>query len=577
MVTSAFEDSFFSYSKKDLEKEMDKHNFFHDMDLGEFRTGSWVYPEDLPPNYHLYPTFELLSQLDLDGSRVIDIGSYDGMTAFILAELGALHVDATCQFDLDRFRLVRAYREYRNVAYHPKTDLSRISQSFDMSVYDLVCMTAMLHHLLSPLEALMIARKLLSYQGYLIIEASILPGKEATMVLNTELEDPVVGAPTIWLPTESAMEGMLKLAGFDLISRYDLKGGALAREPNYQRVTYLARACRPSEIKNRSAKLEEAHKVAGWNHIIDFPELENNNSTAKIEFSGPTGTQWFNIWLDTPSAPMQPKWNDPRQDRNTQFKIGTNNDFMELMHDQQDDLWTKEDTTLLAANYPGEIFPEGMTWCLKQYANLFCLSYIKHWGLKDILEIGAGFNLYFDRHLPEGCNYTVVDDEGFYEGSIIEVAKEQRKRGHTISTLLGQFSDKLVNESFDCCLSSSVLEHVPTSDIQAVIRDMHRTLKPGGWAVHSIDLTAPALKAKAEQWLQALRQEGFLVSDEMIDLDLDRVGRDGDEPFIEPLSIINRFYGGFQDKPWATKNWHKGSKRIHTVLFAARKPLVNIV
>jgi len=48
---------------------------------------------------------------------------------------------------------------------------------------------------------------------------------------------------------------------------------------------------------------------------------------------------------------------------------------------------------------------------------------------------------------------------------------------------LGQFADN----SFQLVVSGGVLEHVPREALPTLMKESYRVLKPGGWAVHSID------------------------------------------------------------------------------------------
>ena len=204
-------DSFSELPASALLERMRAEKFFHDMEIAGERTGSWVYEGGLPPNYHLWPTLQYLGQLDLAGRRCLDIGTFDGMTAFVMAEHGAAHVDATCQYDLDRFRIVRALQNYQQIAYHPQTDLAAIARSFDGGQYDVAVISAMLHHLTAPLDGLLETRRLLRRGGMFILESIFIDEPAPALLLNTELEDPIYGAPTLFVPTLGALRGCCAL------------------------------------------------------------------------------------------------------------------------------------------------------------------------------------------------------------------------------------------------------------------------------------------------------------------------------------------------------------------------------
>jgi len=288
-----------------------REKWFHNMRIGDYETGSWVYGDNLPPNYHLYPTFQFLNEFNLTGTTCIDIGTFDGMGAFCMAGRGAERVDATCQYNLDRFRIARALLGYSCVSYFPHTDLALIRRDFKSAQYDLILMTAMLHHLLSPIEGLLEARRLLKRGGYLIVEALVREGGPADFKLNTALADPVYGCPTLWIATSESIKQILRLASFNPLAEIQLTGTKAARESNYDRVTILAQASSRDKLVDRKEKLIEFHSqihVIGGYDYRNFEDLLNEESRLCIrkESRFLNSAHKINIWLPPPDELLQP-------------------------------------------------------------------------------------------------------------------------------------------------------------------------------------------------------------------------------------------------------------------------------
>lgn len=570
-----FRDAFFELTPAALSEALQRQEFFHDMIIDGRRTGSWVYGERLPPNYHLWPCFQYLQELDLKGKRVLDIGTFDGMTAFVMSELGADRVDATCQFDLERFRVIRALRAYRNIAYYPRTDIDEISASFGRAQYDLIVISAMLHHLTGPLDALLRVRKLLRREGCFILESIFLDDDAPALLLNTELEDPIYGAPTLFVPTLKALRGMMHLAGFDILSETRLLGGRAARETNHERVTFLTRARRPSEIHGRSPKTVEVHGRSLTLSGVAFSELENDTAAAsEIAFTGKQGARTLNIWLDEVAAPLQPQTRLAPENVATGLKAGRERHFLSLAAAHPTGAFAWDDIYLLGAHYPGETMPDGMTTGLKQFGNLHVLDYVHKLGLKRVLEVGPGFNLYFVHHLPHWCEYVGLDASGFYDEHIMALANRARPHASTIDALLGSSAEQIEDDTFEACVSVSVLEHVPLTDIEKVCVDMFRVLRPGGWALHSIDARLTKLPNVATRWLKPMRLAGFHIDNAGVDA---AFGGDNqtpsDDPILqEPLSIRARFSQGYRRSIWGTPPPAAQRDSNATLLIAAQKP-----
>ena len=570
-----FRDSFFELSAEALVRRIDKREFFHDMLLaGGVRTRSQVYGATFPPNYHLWPVFSYLEKIDLGQADCLDIGTFDGMTAFVLAELGAKSVTATCQHDLKRFRMVRAYQGYENIDYRPGVSLSDFPGLFNANDFDLIVISAMMHHLTSPLDAFLEARRLLRRGGLIVVESLFVEGKEPSLALNTEIEDPVYGIPTLFVPSVSALRGMLKLAGFDIISETTILGGELARETNHGRVTMLARAERLENVQGRSEKTIEIHEKAasiGRHDLSDWKREDEPMSRIACREDG--GRRGLNIWTHKCVTPLSPPTRVGAPLGATRMSLGGGQDLLRLARKHPDAQFKWSDIHLLGVRYPGETMPDGMDWGLKQLGNLFVLDKIIQLGLQEVLEVGPGFNFYFPRHLPDWCEYTGLDSKGFYDEDILAIANKLRGRGAYEDGLLGEGNNNLGASSFDACISVSALEHAPSKDIGSICRDMHRILRPGGWALHSIDFNTALLPSMFETWRDALFAAGFIIDQSRIETPAIAGLGEKNAVLYEPLAIRARFYGAYRNTIWKKRAAAASAGQCATILIAAQKPI----
>jgi 2-polyprenyl-3-methyl-5-hydroxy-6-metoxy-1,4-benzoquinol methylase len=63
--------------------------WFHAIDLGAGLVTPDRFPSGAPPNYTLYPVFQFLEGVDIAGHDCLDIGTMDGLVAFMLGLQGA--------------------------------------------------------------------------------------------------------------------------------------------------------------------------------------------------------------------------------------------------------------------------------------------------------------------------------------------------------------------------------------------------------------------------------------------------------------------------------------------------------
>jgi 2-polyprenyl-3-methyl-5-hydroxy-6-metoxy-1,4-benzoquinol methylase len=277
-------------------------NWFHAFDFGDFSVGTEVGPADEPPNSHLYPTFRSLTEISVGGMRCMDLGTYDGLTAFVLNHMGAARVDATCQYNLTRFKLAKKALRANRVIYHPGTQLEDLLDKFGEASFDLIVLSMTLHHLSSPQEGLFTCRRLLKQSGLFVLHAIAFRDDSPALLLNTELAQPVSGVPSFWIPSDTALIGMLKLASFDPLARTDLphRPGS----PPTISVNTVNRAVAPKEVAHRPEKLAAIQDKAQWTGRIDYRALSDpTRPTSPILYSGPTGYRSMEIRTFKPPFP----------------------------------------------------------------------------------------------------------------------------------------------------------------------------------------------------------------------------------------------------------------------------------
>jgi ubiquinone/menaquinone biosynthesis C-methylase UbiE len=233
---------------------------------------------------------------------------------------------------------------------------------------------------------------------------------------------------------------------------------------------------------------------------------------------------------------------------------------------------TCNDLIQLMAKYPEYCFNDrnsgiSNTWGLKQMGTLFCVEKITQIKPTKILEVGAGFNTFFDENFGSDYEYWMIDDAGYYPKDKFEPAIEKRQNTQFVCSLMGSFSYELPDNYFDIVFSISVLEHVPPTSCYDLYRDMFRVLSPGGYIVHSIDLVQPH---RLEKEYSLIKKAGFLVAPRADLLIRVRHG-EGETTLFEPIDIVFRWYFGIsREDMWSNLCSIKGYSP--TILVVAKKP-----
>lgn len=125
---------------------------------------------------------------------------------------------------------------------------------------------------------------------------------------------------------------------------------------------------------------------------------------------------------------------------------------------------------------------------LKAVQDAFIISRLRDVANARILEIGGGNSrVLADLSDPVRRNECWNADtfEGVGHGP---TENHNRDSIRVANCFLGDFSGDLPDAYFNYVISVSVVEHVPTTDLERFFADSARVLRPGGRLIHAIDL-----------------------------------------------------------------------------------------
>ena len=312
-----------------LQEQVASKQWFHSIDFGEFAS-SGRFPEGQPQNITLYGVFEVLNNLCLKNTAILDLGTYDGLIAFGCHELGASRIYATDSMSRDSFLLARQILQLDNhINYYPNvqiSDLEKVFKNANETYFDLIVNAGIFYHMLNPFKAFLETRKLLSEGGLMILETPYCSSKDDAVLVVNNVERIVNEPSTYFVPTLKALIGMAYLSGFKPISRIMLKSPERVtmllqasnieelledqRLPSFTRQMLLRDICdrdfQFSSLKNRSrvpnvpeTLMQVSNFTDKWDIVIDaktyqpkFPfhvAKEHPNRVGTTRFETPTG------------------------------------------------------------------------------------------------------------------------------------------------------------------------------------------------------------------------------------------------------------------------------------------------
>lgn len=281
-------------SMQELEAEFAAEKWFHAIDFGDFASSGRFKP-GVPPNRTLFGFMDMIQHVDLKGMDVLDVGATDGLASFGMAARGA-RVQATDSVDKKTFRRAREVLGHP-VEYHPKTQIKDFKEIFAPGTFDFILCAGVFYHMINPASSIFECRKILKDNGLLMIETPFYPNEErAAIFINSETET-VMEANTYSVPTKSAVTGLMKLAGFEIL--------AVRVAAPLNRVTVLGQARSPDQVGDRTPLLQRIHEVDLCDLEFRFKD-EPPKAPSTIAYEGPLGEQKLDTSAFEPDFPYQP-------------------------------------------------------------------------------------------------------------------------------------------------------------------------------------------------------------------------------------------------------------------------------
>lgn len=291
------------------QSDIDRIEWYHAMELepGGLKPKG-RFGKNIPPNYTLFPVFQFLEQIDLKGLDCLDIGTTDGIIAFIMSMQGG-QVVATDRANRESFHLVREHLGLLDVKYLPETTLdngdleTKLLHQDLPTKYDLVVLSGVIYHAYDPLRVMMYARRLIKPEGLLIVESAYHPGSDAVLYMNWDAQKPVPEPNTYFLPTIKGLHSMLHFCCC----------APIATVTNVGRVGVLARAKSPKSVTGKSSNLEMIFSKSACYGPLDFSELDDvGQAKSDIRHTVPKGERSIDWKKFSTSLPLQPEWKPKR-------------------------------------------------------------------------------------------------------------------------------------------------------------------------------------------------------------------------------------------------------------------------
>lgn len=230
-----------------------KMKWFHALDLGAFQT-SGRFPPGTPQNRTLFPVMDLLQRVDFNGLDCLDIGTAHGLSAFGMKLRGAGSVTATDVMEerSPPWELARTALDL-DIEYVEATTFENILTRLAGRKFDIIVCAGVIYHMFNPFDAILKCRRLLKPNGLFLLESAYISTEERAILDFNPASEALKEVYTYWMPSRSAMLGMLRLTGFD-----PLADRAITKP---DRLAILSKNVAWAEVRQRSPLTVRMHDI----------------------------------------------------------------------------------------------------------------------------------------------------------------------------------------------------------------------------------------------------------------------------------------------------------------------------
>lgn len=274
-------------------------DWFHAIDFGDCQSPGRFTP-GTPQNRTLFGIMDLLCKIDLTGHDCLDIGTADGLIAFNMAIRGAARVVAT-DIPPDGRPSFNTARELLNldIELYPATTFENIIDNLGEHVFDVVVCSGVMYHMLNPFDCILKVRRLLKRNGLFLFQTRYHPtDTQATLDFNP-VSSRLNQLNIFWIPSKSAVTGMLALGGFQLL--------AVRTGNKHDYIATIARNVNLEEMTDAPGLILQQHKTGM--RYPEFTRVLPKKSSMAI-YGGPhcdTVIDDLNFKPDFPPHPIEPK------------------------------------------------------------------------------------------------------------------------------------------------------------------------------------------------------------------------------------------------------------------------------